>query len=335
MHGRAFTARGLDGSKQVVTAVGRGFRVDDDPARLIAEVLAVERVARFGLSGDFGEEHAALELAEVLHARDHLLAGVAALVEADSAEKLEVRHLRNELVLRRSSHQGHAAANVEPSPRMRAHGNENIRKASPKRDRARGRQDQEISAVLQLDDRADIRLTRCLVRLRRETGEHIAQRLTGPGPRCACDHDRVRGIRDLHFRAQHELRNVLLDGTGDVPRQSNMEAGLFAPEQEIRKHPAFRGAIGAVRARSQIDGRHIAAELSLQEGFRVLAAELEDSQVPEEGKDVPRSIRGETGVRSSRRLHMVKGQAHVCSIRYLQLLYERSQAILPYLPYWI
>src|SRR6266571_1913137 len=104
MHGRAFTARGLHDRQQVVTAIGGGFRVDDDPARLIAEVFAVERVARFGLSGDVGGKHATLELAEVLHARDHFLSGVAALGEADAAEKLEVRHLRNELVLRRGSY---------------------------------------------------------------------------------------------------------------------------------------------------------------------------------------------------------------------------------------
>src|SRR5207249_8011877 len=148
MHRRAFTARGLHDRQQVVTAVGRGFRADDDPARLVAEVLAVERVSSFGLCGDVGEEHAAPELAEVLHARDHLLSGVAALAEADSAEKLEIRHLRNEPVLRRGGYQGHAVADVEPPPRMRANGNENIRKPLPERARARGAQGEEVSAVL-------------------------------------------------------------------------------------------------------------------------------------------------------------------------------------------
>src|SRR2546423_5432089 len=125
MHDRALAAGGLNGRKQVVTAVWRGFRVDDDTARLIAEVFAVERVALICLRGDVGEEHAAPELAEVLHARDHLLSGVAALAEAHSPEKLEIRHLRNELVLRPSGHPGHAVADVEPPPRMRAHGDEN------------------------------------------------------------------------------------------------------------------------------------------------------------------------------------------------------------------
>src|SRR5207244_11562629 len=136
-------------------------------------------------------------------------------------------------------------------------------------------------------------------------------RLSDLRPRGARHHDRVRGIRDLHFRAEHELRNVLLDGRGDVPRQSHVEARLFAPEQKIREHPALRGAIGAVRTRSQTDGRYIAAELSLQEGFRVLAAELEDAQVAEQGKDAPRSSRREIGVRGSRGLRMVKRKAHV------------------------
>jgi hypothetical protein len=85
-----------------------------------------------------------------------------------------------------------------------------------------------------------------------------------------------------------------------------VEAGVFAPQQEIREHPAFGGAIGAVRARSQTNGRHIAAELSLQKGFRVLAAELENSQVAEQGKDASRSSRAKIGVRCSRRFRMVK-----------------------------
>src|SRR5439155_20035854 len=96
MHDRALAARGLHGRQQVVTAVGRAFRVDDDPARLTAEVFAVERVARYRRCGDVREEHAALDLAEMLHARDPLLSGVTALAEADPPEKLEIRHLRNE-----------------------------------------------------------------------------------------------------------------------------------------------------------------------------------------------------------------------------------------------
>src|SRR5206468_9689093 len=103
----------------------------------------------------------------------------AALAEADSAEKLEVRHLRNELVLSRSSHQGHAVANIEPPPRVRAYRNENVREPLPEREGARGHQREEISAVRQLDDRAGVRSTRCLVRLLREFGEHLAQRLIG------------------------------------------------------------------------------------------------------------------------------------------------------------
>src|SRR2546425_1632363 len=54
MHSRAFTTRGLHSRKQVVTAVGRDFCVDHDPARLIAEVFAVERIARLDLRS---EEH--------------------------------------------------------------------------------------------------------------------------------------------------------------------------------------------------------------------------------------------------------------------------------------
>ena len=104
---------------------------------------------------------------------------------------------------------------------------------------------------------------------------------------------------------------MLLDGRGDVPRQGHAEAGLFAPQQEIREHPAFGGAIGAVRARPQTDLRHITAQLSLQKGFRVLPAELEDAQVAEQGEYASRSRCGEIGIRSARGLGNLKRHAHL------------------------
>src|SRR5882672_7267682 len=94
------------------------------------------------------------------------------------------------------------------------------------------------------------------------------------------------------------------------PATGHMQAGLFAPQQEIREHPAFGRAIGAVRARSQTDGRHVAAQLPLQERFRVVPAELEDTQVAEQGEDASRSRCDEIGIGSAFGFGNLKRHAH-------------------------
>src|SRR5690606_1583552 len=47
-------------------------------------------------SGHQEPEHALFEFAKILHARDDFLAGITAFLEADSAEQVQVEHLRNE-----------------------------------------------------------------------------------------------------------------------------------------------------------------------------------------------------------------------------------------------
>src|SRR6267154_1248335 len=102
-----------------------------------------------------------------------------------------------------------------------------------------------------------------------------------------------------------------MNGRGDIPRQGHVEAGLFAPQQEIREHPALGRAIGAGAARAQAHPRHVAAQLALQEGFRVLPAELEDAQVAEQGEDASRSRGGEIGIRLTRGLRSLQRQTHL------------------------
>jgi hypothetical protein len=86
---------------QRVDAAGCHWRGVDDHAARLARVGHVEHFVA-GLRGravDGGERGAALELAEVLAARDDFLARVAAFLEIDAAEQLEVDHLRDELFL--------------------------------------------------------------------------------------------------------------------------------------------------------------------------------------------------------------------------------------------
>ena len=60
--------------------------------------------------------HAPLDLAAVLRARDDFLAGIAALAEVDAAERLEVHHLRHELVLGRARDERPARADFLQRP---------------------------------------------------------------------------------------------------------------------------------------------------------------------------------------------------------------------------
>ena len=73
-----------------------------------------------GLGVAVEQEHAPLGRAAVLAARDDLLARVAALLEIDAADELEVDHLRHEPVDRRRLDRGDAALHLEPAPGRRA-----------------------------------------------------------------------------------------------------------------------------------------------------------------------------------------------------------------------
>jgi hypothetical protein len=70
--------------------------------------------------GDVDERHAPLEDAAVLGARDDLLPGIAALLEAHAAHQLEVRHLRDERFLGRGGDRGMPGADRGPVPRVGA-----------------------------------------------------------------------------------------------------------------------------------------------------------------------------------------------------------------------
>ena len=61
-----------------------------------------------------------LDLAEVLRAGDDLLTRIAALVETDAAELLEVGHLGYELLTRGGADQRKSGHDIEPAPRRDA-----------------------------------------------------------------------------------------------------------------------------------------------------------------------------------------------------------------------
>src|SRR5207344_343256 len=79
---------------------------------------AVELLAgpQLGAGGRRQAHHAALHFAAVLGARDDFLPGIAALLEIDAADLLEVDHLRHELILRRRGDQRPPGADLIERP---------------------------------------------------------------------------------------------------------------------------------------------------------------------------------------------------------------------------
>ncbi len=59
---------------------------------------------------------AALEAAEILHAGDDFLAGIAALLEADPADRLQVDHLWDEQLAGSAEHLADACAHLAEQP---------------------------------------------------------------------------------------------------------------------------------------------------------------------------------------------------------------------------
>src|SRR3546814_6131217 len=97
-------------------AVGIGKRIDDFADCLTFAGL-MHGAARYRrVTFDAGNEQAALQRAEVVQARDDFLAGVAALVEADTAEQVEIRHMRAEMIAGFRQHDGNATFDNGASP---------------------------------------------------------------------------------------------------------------------------------------------------------------------------------------------------------------------------
>src|SRR6185369_13787546 len=95
-----FGGRRLHHCEEFIPAFGTGGGTDDraDCLRLTAEKILSRNWRRRCLNR--AAIHTPLELAQVLAARDDLLSRVAAFLEIDAADELEIRHLRHEVVLR-------------------------------------------------------------------------------------------------------------------------------------------------------------------------------------------------------------------------------------------
>ena len=109
-----------EGRAKALGLIGAAFGIHDHAAGLsrvvVRKYFCAWHDGRKLVGIDARQQHAALELAKVLAARDDLLSGVAALAEIDPAHQLEVHHLRHELLARGIQYLWYAGLNIEPAP---------------------------------------------------------------------------------------------------------------------------------------------------------------------------------------------------------------------------
>ena len=94
--------------------MGRG--IDDHSRRLIGVVGPEYFMTCAGVGITVKQEHATLQRASILTSRHDFLPGVAAFLEIDAPQQLEVDHLRHEQIDRLGLDEGNAARDLEPAP---------------------------------------------------------------------------------------------------------------------------------------------------------------------------------------------------------------------------
>eukprot|EP00825_Cyclidium_porcatum_P004432 TRINITY_DN1207_c0_g1_i9.p2 TRINITY_DN1207_c0_g1~~TRINITY_DN1207_c0_g1_i9.p2 ORF type:complete len:336 (+),score=37.03 TRINITY_DN1207_c0_g1_i9:1329-2336(+) len=143
---------------QCFVATGRRWRYGHHRAAgLVGIVRRVQHVASLQgmLAGQ--SEQVALDLAEVLGPGDHFLAGVAAFVEADAADFLEVGHLWHEFFLRGQRDQRERRLHIKPAPDGQAGRTSLDAQFLPKRSHCGFRGGNNETVLIKADDRHTLR----------------------------------------------------------------------------------------------------------------------------------------------------------------------------------
>jgi lysyl-tRNA synthetase len=236
------------------------WRRDDDVGDLL--VGDEQRLARGGQrpGDDVIASHAPLDPPEVVGARHDLLAGIAALGEADRADEIEVQHLRDPLAAGRWQHGRLATPHGERHPRrlgarrqagpegilgrVRAHEPGAITGQPPER-HAIG-QDQSVQFAL---GRAD------------EAG----------------DLQPVGLVADGHPAAQHEAPQALGRRCGQRAWQERQHAVRHGQKPQHRQDAPLGIAPGGWHRCAGGDSGHIGRELRMQETDRIGSAKGQDA----------------------------------------------------------
>src|SRR3569832_427105 len=271
--------------QQNAAAVRRGLGADHGAGALVVAQCRVEdRGARRRrrLTAAVETEHAALEFAEIMHARDHLLPGVTALLEADAAKQVEVEHLRHEGVRALGIDAGDTGVDVEAIPCARAARRGLLREPLPERPQfidspdqfetragARHSQDSDVVALCAAGDGSGQCATQChaqspiALRIGITDVYPVARRLE-------------RDLAHQYVFAQTVYRWFEQGG-----RQEEAIRLTAAEEAHDRERAALGAAIGAELAAAAVELTYVVGELALQKFSRIGAVCADDGLVRE------------------------------------------------------
>lgn len=274
-----FAAADLHDCKQIVAALRRGCADDDIAACLAFEIRTENRRRGRGclFAIDMREIHAALELAEIVGARDDFLARIAAFLEADAADALEVDHLRDERFLCFGQHDRHAGANFEPLPAGRANRRRRASQRFPDPHGPIGCGEQFKTLLAQADDIYAISMD-CVERGGGNLAE-FRERLGGPAARKAKANRILAGIRSLDLGAQNVHREPFKHAGQQRLRQLQFIAVVIHEQQHARKHAAFGRAIRGILTYTAGNAFDVIGQLSLQKALRIFSAELHQAEM--------------------------------------------------------
>ena len=221
-----------------------------------------------------------LEAAAEVRACDHLLSRVAAFVEGDAAEHIEVEHLRDELLRGCRIHLGLSAHHREPLPGRGVSRTRRGREVGPGC-RAQGKPAAGLGG-----DAHDERT------LHARHGIQCRGKCCHHGHRCrgrlllrlvSCDEadDRParRVVRQLHFRTQDELRQPRRNRAEELARQDGDQISGSELEQTQQRHGApLRVVIPGEQRVLGPQLLEVVRQLALQEGRRIRAAHAQHAE---------------------------------------------------------
>ena len=235
-----------------------------------------------------------LHLAEVLRPGNHLLAGVAALVEADAADLFEIGHLRHEFFLGGQRDERIGGLDVEPAPDGTA-GRPGLdgQLLPQRRHSGLGDDDNETGGV-ESDDRR-VALACGGHRIARAGQAGIGQRFVGLRAGQA-EHERAVGQGgQLDLGAQDEHLQAFLAGFLEVGRECQQVAVVLAPDQKAGLHAALGRAPAGMLRLLLAEVIDVAGELAVQEGLGVFAGGLDQGEMGQRDDDGLRACRLQFG----------------------------------------
>ncbi|MNN25928.1 hypothetical protein D3C81_1394210 [compost metagenome] len=224
---------------------------------------------------------AALEAAEVLHAGNDFLAGVAALLEADAAEGLQVEHLRNEQFAGGAEHLADAGADLGQQPVVQGRLAQLRGEALPQAGRLAGRCPQLGAAIAQAHRQQFAGAGHALGFLRQVEAEGeqgavaLAEAEAHPG-RTLVGQLGLEEHRVFLQVGQLRLHQLAGHGQGEAVGQRQ--------DAETGDHPSLGRAARAEAAGLGVEIVEVAGQLALEELGGVLAVNGEDALVVEQAE---------------------------------------------------